>query len=85
MSEPLFYADLFINFKVLLENLILVIHLKILLNIMKLDFPLLFSAVVGMVCTSPSQCTDLLPNTDCLLSQCACNYGYTGTTCTGKA
>ena len=46
---------------------------------------LLFLAVVGMVCTSPSQCTDLLPNTVCLSSQCACDYGYTGTTCTGKA
>ena len=52
---------------------------------MKFDFPFTFSAIVGMECTTPSQCTDLLPNTDCLSSQCACDYGYTGGTCTGKA
>ena len=52
---------------------------------MKLDSPFIFSAVVCMVCTSPSECTDLLPNTDCLSYQCTCHFGYTGTTCTGKA
>ena len=42
------------------------------------------SAIVGMGCTSSSQCTDVLANTTCLLSQCACVSGYIGTTCTGK-
>ena len=74
-----------ILFKELLEYLILVVYYKILFNIIKLDFPFIFSAVVGMVCTSTSQCTDLLSYTDCLSSQCACDHGYTGTTCTGKA
>ena len=48
-----------------------------------IHFPFTASAVVGMVCTSTSQCTELLPNIDCLSSQCACDYGYTGTTCAG--
>ena len=51
----------------------------------KIRFPFTFSAVVGMGCTSPSQCTYLLSNTDCLSSQCACDYGYNGTICIGKA
>ena len=37
-----------------------------------------------MGCTLTSQCTDLLANTDCLSSQCACDNGYAGTACTGK-
>ena len=37
-----------------------------------------------MGCTSSSQCTDVLANTTCLSSQCACVSGYIGTTCTGK-
>ena len=52
-------------------------------GILYIDFPFTVSAVVGMGCMSPSQCTDLLSNTDCLSSQCACDNGYTGTNCTG--
>ena len=41
------------------------------------------SAVVGMECTSTPVCAELLANTVCLSSQCACDNGYTGTLCTG--
>ena len=41
------------------------------------------SVVVGMECTSTPVCAELLANTVCLSSQCACDNGYTGTLCTG--
>ena len=46
--------------------------------------PLFVLAVVDMACTLDSQCTDVLANTICSSSQCACVRGYTGTTCTGN-
>ena len=47
-------------------------------------YPLFVSAVVDMVCTSTSECTDVLANTVCSSSQCACVSGYAGASCTGK-
>ena len=43
------------------------------------------SVVVGMGCTYNSQCTDVLANTVCSSSQCACATGYTGNDCKGKS
>ena len=51
---------------------------------MQLIVPTFVTAVVGMGCSSTSQCTDLLVNTNCSSLQCACVSGYTGTTCSGN-
>ena len=48
-------------------------------------FFMFVSVVVGMDCMYNSQCTDVLDNTVCSSSQCACATGYTGNDCTGKS
>ena len=48
------------------------------------DVLLSLPAVVGMVCTLDPQCTDVLANTACESSQCACFSGYSGASRTGN-
>ena len=57
---------------------------KLIAVLYSIDFLITVSAVVGMECTSASQCTDLLAYAACSSSHCACVSEYTGTTCTGK-